>query len=393
MTDAAAPSDDRSPANRGPLARAVDVAGAYSWRLVGIALVVVGVVWLTGQLLVVLVPVAVAALLTRALMPVHRRLRRADLKPGLAATVAVLGFLVVLAAVLGFVGWSVAGEISELGPTLSEGLDDIERWIVEDGPFDVSQADVDEWRATAGDALSSFMQAGGGDSVVSGALLAGEVVIGGVLALIVTFFMLKDGRRGVDAVIARMSPGRRDVTRRAALRAWEAAGGYLRGAALLGLVESVIIGLTLLLVGADLVVAVMLITFLAAFIPIVGAVAAGIVGVLVALATAGIVPAAIVAAVAIVVQQLDNDLLAPVVYGRALQLHPLVILLGIAAGGSLFGFVGTFFAVPVLAVTINAAHEARRPTDDGGELESAEVVETGTREPVTGSAGGRPSCP
>ena len=120
-----------------------------------------------------------------------------------------------------------------------------------------------------------------------------------------------------------------------------------------------IIGVTSLLVGANLVVPVMVVTFLAAFVPIVGAVAAGVVAVLVALVTAGPVPALIVAAVAIVVQQLDNDLLAPVIYGRTLRLHPLVILLGIAAGGSLFGLVGTVFAVPVLAVVLNAAGEVR----------------------------------
>ena len=103
----------------------------------------------------------------------------------------------------------------------------------------------------------------------------------------------------------------------------------------------------------------MVLTVLAAFVPIVGAIVAGTIASLVALVTAGAVPALIVAAVALVVQQLDNELLAPVIYGRAVQLHPLVVLLGIAAGGSLFGVVGTFLAVPVLAVTINAADELR----------------------------------
>ena len=120
------------------------------------------------------------------------------------------------------------------------------------------------------------------------------------------------------------------------------------------------------LVGSSLVVPVMVVTFLAAFVPLVGAIAAGVVAVLVALVTAGPVPALIVAAVAIIVQQLDNDLLAPVIYGRALKLHPLVVLLGIAAGGALFGFVGTVFAVPVLAVAINAVSEIMRdpPVDE-----------------------------
>ena len=314
--------------------------------------------WLTGQLLVVVVPLAVAALLTRALSPVSARLRRSGWRPGLAAAAVLVGFLVALGAVAGAVGVAVAGEIGDLGPTLQEGLDDVERWIVEDGPFDVSQADVDHWREQAGDALSSFVRSGQGN-LVSGAVVAGEMVVGGLLALVVTFFFLKDGRRFIDAAVGRLSDHRRDVARRAGERAWDAAGGYLRGAAVLGFVEAVMIGLALLLAGGSLVAPVMVVTFLAAFVPIVGAVAAGLIAVLVALVTAGPLAALIVAAVALVVQQLDNDVLAPVIYGRALKLHPLVVLVGIAAGGSLFGFVGTVFAVPVLAVVINVVAEIK----------------------------------
>jgi predicted PurR-regulated permease PerM len=338
--------------------RTVRLVAAYSWRLAVIAAVVVGVVWLTGRLLVVVVPVAVAALLARALSPLSARLRRAGWRPALAAVTVLAGFLVALAAVVGAVGVAVAGELGDLGPTLREGLDDVERWIVEDGPFDVSQADVDRWREQAGESLSSFVGSGQG-GLASGALVAGEVLVGGLLALVVTFFMLKDGRRFVDGVIGKLRHDRRDVARRSGDRAWDAAGGYLRGAAVLGVVEGITIGVALLLVGGSLVVPVMVVTFLAAFVPIVGAIVAGVIAVLVALVTAGPTSALIVAGVAIVVQQLDNDLLAPVIYGRALQLHPLVVLLGIAAGGSLFGFVGTVFAVPVLAVAINVVDEVR----------------------------------
>lgn len=108
----------------------------------------------------------------------------------------------------------------------------------------------------------------------------------------------------------------------------------------------------------------MVVTFLAAFVPIVGAAGAGVNAVLVALVTAGPLAALIVAAVALVAHQLDNDLLAPLIYGRALQPHPLVVLLGIADGGALFGFVGTVFAVPVLAVAINVVAEVRSSTTD-----------------------------
>lgn len=373
MSDA--PSREPEPASRRRLVpAAVEVAGAWAWRLVAIGLVVAGLVWLTGQLLVVVVPVAVAALLARALSPVSSRLVAAGWKPALAAAATMLAFLVLLGGALGFVGWAVAGEFDELGTTLTAGVDDVEDWLVDDSPFDVSRADIERWRSQAGEALSSFLESGD-ESVVSGAVLVGEMIVGALLALIVTFFFLKDGRRMVDTFVAAVPAPRRDLARRTAGRAWDAAGGYLRGAAILGGVEALILGLTLLLVGADLVVAVMLVTFLAAFVPIVGAVASGVIAVLVTLVTAGSVPALVVAVVALVVQQLDNDLLAPVVFGRALQLHPLVVLLGIAAGGSLFGIIGTFFAVPFLAVVLNAfdevRHDGERPTH--GPLTASDV--------------------
>jgi len=111
-----------------------------------------------------------------------------------------------------------------------------------------------------------------------------------------------------------------------------------------------------------LVAAVFVVTLVGAFVPIVGAIAAGLVAILATLVTAGPTAAIIVAVVALVVQQLDNDLLAPVIYGKSLQLHPLVILLGIAAGSALFGLVGALLAVPVISVIINVIDESRHPT-------------------------------
>jgi predicted PurR-regulated permease PerM len=105
----------------------------------------------------------------------------------------------------------------------------------------------------------------------------------------------------------------------------------------------------------------MILTFLAAFVPIVGAITAGVVAVLVALVTGGVGSAAIVAIVAIAVQQLDNDVLAPWIYGRALRLHPVVILVSVVAGGALFGIAGTLLAVPVVAVVVNVFKELTVP--------------------------------
>lgn len=336
----------------------LDRWASYAWRLLIVAGAIVAALWLVGRLLVVVIPVAVAVLLARALTPVSSWLRGHRFRPALAALVTVLGFFIVLGGIVTAVGASVVSEFDQLGPTLGEAIDDVEEWLVEDSPFDLDRADLERLREQAGETITDFVSSSQG-SVVSGAIVAAEVVVGVILAIIVTFFFVKDGRRMTDRFVAMLPRPRRDLGGRMLGRAWAALGGYLRGAALLGVVESIVIGVTLLIVGADLVAPVMALTVLGAFIPIVGAVVAGIIAILVALVTAGGAGAIVVAVVAVIVQQLDNDLLAPVIYGRALRLHALVILLGITAGGALFGLVGTFLAVPVLAVVLNMLDEAR----------------------------------
>lgn len=338
--------------------RWVDLLASYAWRLLVIAAASVGVLWLVAQMWVVFAALAVAVLLTRALVTPRAWLGR-RLPGAAAAGIALLGLLVLAATVVVGISIAVAGEVSELGPTISSAVDDIEEWIVEDSPFDVSRRDIDEFRDSFGDRISSGVRDSSG-SIVSGALIAAEVGLSLLLALIITFFALKDGDRFVRWVRGAVPEGSRETADRMARRAWATLGGYLRGAAMLGLVEGVIIGLTLWLVGAELAVPMAVLTFLAAFVPFAGAIAAGGVSVLVALATGGFTAAAIVLVVAVVVQQLDNDLLAPIVYGKALDLHPVVILLSIAGFGALFGVAGAILAVPLTAVAWNVVAEARR---------------------------------
>jgi predicted PurR-regulated permease PerM len=351
----------------------VERLAAYGWRLLVLAAVLVVLRWVLGRLWVIVLALVVATFLARALTGPNRWLRTHGLPASLAAGLTLLGFLGVL--VLG--GWfivpAVTDEFSSLGPTLTEAVDDVQQWLVEDAPVDLDERDIEEFRTQAGDALVDVVSSSGG-SLASGALTAVEAVTGIILGLLATFFFLKDGPKFQRWALARTPAARRDLARRLAGRAWATLGGYLRGAAMLGAIEGAAIGITLAIVGAGLVVPVVILTFAAAFIPFVGAIVAGVVAVLVALATAGFGGAIVVAIVALAVQQLDNDFLAPVVYGRALALHPLIILFSIVAGGALIGFAGTVLAVPVTAVAVNVAAEAGlgRPRADS-ELEAAAV--------------------
>ena len=315
MTDLDTTTPGAAPTARPACTDHVATAAAYSWRLLAIGLFAAGVLWLTGQLLVVVVPLAVAALLTRALSPISSRLRRAGVKPALGAAHHARRLPRRLSS-------PPSGSSGGRSPARSTSSDPRSA----KASTTSSTGSSTTARSTSPGRHRPLARPGRRRPVdvrrlrerpvLSGAIVAGEIVVGALLALIVTFFFLKDGRRFVDPPRSAPAP-RRDrhrprrrprLGRRRRLpprrrRPRRRRSRHHRHS-------------PLWLVGAGLVVPVMVITFLAAFVPIVGAVAAGVIAVLVALVTAGTVPALIVAAVAIIVQQLDNDLLAPVIYGE-----------------------------------------------------------------------------
>jgi predicted PurR-regulated permease PerM len=333
-------------------------AGAYSWRLIGIGIVGWALLKLLTVLWVLLLAAAVAVLLGRALDPVANVLRRRGWPPALVAATTLLGFLLVLGGIMAVLVPAIVDEFSDLGPTLEDAVDDVEDWLVDDSPFDVSRQDIDDFREEASGRFTDGVAAQSG-AVVSGTVVAFEVITGLVLALITTFFILKDGDRFGRWLMTFVPDERKELSRRLAARSWQTLGGYLKGSATLGVIEGLIIGITVWLVGGALAVPVAVITFFAAFLPFAGAILAGAVAVLVTLVTAGFGEALIVLVVAVVVQQFDNDLLAPIVFGKNLSLHPLIVLGAIVAGSTLFGTFGAVLAVPVTAVIINVMAEWR----------------------------------
>jgi putative heme transporter len=336
----------------------IDRLGATSWRLIGIGIVLAVAFWLLAKLWVIVLALAVAVLFARALNGPAEWLRRRGLPPALVAATVIVGFGLVMAGIVASLVPAVAAEFDDLGPTVDDAVDDIERWLVEDSPFDVSRQDVEDFRDQADDRVSEYLSSSSG-TLINGTMVFFEVVTALVLALITSFFILKDGGRFGQWTVSLLPERHRPLVTRLATRAWRTLGGYLRGSAMLGLIEGTIIGLTVFLVGGHLAVPVAVVTFFAAFIPFAGAIVAGLLAVLVTLVTAGPGAAIVVGIVALIVQQFDNDLLAPLVFGRSLELHPLIVLFSLAGGGALLGPIGAVFAVPVSAVVINVIAEAR----------------------------------
>lgn len=341
---------------------------AYAACLVVVGLAVSMVLGVLAQLALVLFPVAVALFATRALSIPAGWLRARGWQSAPAAAVTMVGALLLVVGTVVLIVPPMVDEFSHLGPTLDEGVGEVEDWLVDDSPFDVTRREVEDAEDDIVDRGRDALR-NSEDQVTKGVQTAVTGLAGLLLATILTFFALKDGPRFVHWLDGRTPEARRPHVRVVAEAAWAALGGYLRASALLGLLEAIVIGGTMAVMGAGLVIPVMILTFAAAFVPLVGATVAGVIAVLVTLAAGGLVPALVVAVVAVLVQQLDNDLLAPWIFGRSLELHPAVILLSIAAGTALFGFAGTVLAVPVTATVLTsiAALQGQVDIEAGGE--------------------------
>lgn len=319
-----------------------------AWRILVVLAAFIAVLWLIDKLRVALLPVFVALLIATLLTPIAVRLEQRGVKPLLATLISFLVFFGTLAALGSLVVPRVAEEFGGLSATVAEGIGDIEDWLIE-GPLRLERDDLDDYQSQVGEQAEDFLRSSSG-AIAAGAVAVLEGIAGAVLALVLAFFFVKDGRKFQRWAIDHLPPHRVDLAGALAGRAWRALGSYLQGAAMLGAIEGVALGLAVALVGGSLSVPVGVLTFVSAFFPIAGAVVAGIVAVLVALVTAGVKGAAVVAVVALVVQQFDNDLLAPIVYGRIIRLHPAVILVSLTLGGTIGGIMGAFLAVPFAAV-------------------------------------------
>ena len=326
------------------LRRLSDIA----WRFLVVLAAVVAILWLIDKLRVAFLPVFIALLIATLLTPIAVRLEQRGAKPLIATLIAFIIFFGTLTALGFLVAPRVADEFGGLSTTVAEGINDIEDWLVE-GPLGVERDEIDDYESEVAKQAENFLRSSS-SAIAAGAVAVLEGVAGAVLSLVLAFFFVKDGRKFQRWAVEHLPPHRVELSKALARRAWRALGAYLQGAALLGIVEGIVLGTTIAIVGGSLAVPVGVLTFVSAFFPIAGAVVAGIVAILVALVTAGVKGAIVVAIVALVVQQFDNDLLAPVIYGRIIRLHPAIILVSLTLGGTVGGIMGAFLAVPFAAV-------------------------------------------
>jgi putative heme transporter len=325
-------------------------AAGWAWRLLVCVAAIVAVVALLWYLRVIVLPAIVAVTIAPALAPLEARLRRAGLGRSAAAAALVIGLFVV-AGLIAIVTASVVQEYDELEASVRQGLDDLTEWL-EGDPLNVSfDRDLDSSVTNAWQEASSYL--------VSGARSGVAVLAGIVLVVALLYFILRDGRALWRRIVELLPERDRPRIARAGEEAWRVLGGYVRGTAMIAAIDATLIGLGLWILGVPLAFALAVIIFLGSFIPFVGTTLSGLIAVLVALADGGPWIALIALGIVIGVQFLEGNFLQPVIQSRTVDLHPAVILLAVAAGGSLFGILGAYLAVPVTAVAFAAAAALR----------------------------------
>lgn len=329
---------------------------AWSACLILVGVVVYFFVQGIARLTFVALPVAIALLLTALLFPLTRSLREAGMRPIYATWITMLVALTILVGI----GWLVGARASDEFPNLVQQVQatvrDVQNWLI-NGPLHVKEAQLTSYVDEIATMVNAQRTAITSTVLTAGAV-AFEVLASIVLLLFVTFFLLKDGER-IWAWFCAMFGAVAPRVDRAGRAAWTTLSHYVQGTVAVAAVHGVIMGIVLAGMGVPLWAPLAVLIFFASFIPIVGIFFAGTVATLVTLGAKGPVFALIFLGILIVEQQLENHVLQPLIVGRALNFHPLAIIIVLAVGGILGGIAGAAVAVPIAAVIYRALPELR----------------------------------
>ncbi|GAB3616515.1 AI-2E family transporter [Okibacterium endophyticum] len=328
--------------------RSVRVAAAWSWRLLLIAGMLSVLVFIVIQLRYIVIPLLIAVLVSSLLVPLVTFLVRHRWPRGLAVALAMVGTLAIVTGLLWVAIRQITADFAEVRDRTIVSFDSFKDWLLV-SPLEVTEAELN---AFFGNVMNAVQQDSG--ALVSGALsvgsTVGHVVAGLFLALFSLLFILIDGR-GIWRWIVRLFPRRARLAVDGAGQAgWSTLANYARTQILVATIDAIGIGAGALLLGVPLALPIAVLVFLGAFVPIVGAVVTGAVAVFVALVYNGWVVALLMLGVVLLVQQIEGHVLQPLLMGTAVKVHPLAIVLVVAAGTMLAGIPGALFAVPIAAV-------------------------------------------
>ncbi|QAY68963.1 AI-2E family transporter [Xylanimonas protaetiae] len=328
----------------------IRAAAAWSWRLLLIAAAVASVMWVLGQLKTIIVPVAVALLLTVLLRPFRDGLERWFRLPrGLATAASVVGLVAFVAALVSLAGRQIVAGFTELADQAVAGFDEVREWLAQ-GPLHIDTQQLNSYW----EQFTSSLTSGGPNGILSGALGAattvGHVLVGALIALFCLIFFLVDGRTIWTWLVNLLPVNARERVHQAGRRGLVTLSAYVRTQILVALVDAAGIGIGAAFFVPKLALPLGVLVFVGSFVPIVGAIVTGAIACVVVLVSQGWVAALIMLAIVLLVQQIEGHVLQPFLMGHAVSLHPVAVVLVVAAGSLAAGIIGALFAVPLAAV-------------------------------------------
>jgi predicted PurR-regulated permease PerM len=327
-------------------------------------LLVGGAIWYARS---ATVPLIVAALVSTQLLPLVVWATGRGVPRGLAIAGSLIGFILLLVGLTWLFADALFGNLGDIGEDISEGADQVVVWLRDNNDW------VQQHEGAIRDFLAGILPAaktaanGLLTGVLGGLSFTAQLVSGALLMIVFVLYILTGGDAIWSWIQDRFAGGRRNQAAVAGAAAWNAATGYIRGIALVALIDTTVITLGMLVIGTPHAGTLALLTFVSLFIPILGAWVSGIVTVLVTLAAEGTGAAVAIGAVILIAQQLDSMFVTPLVYQKTVNLHPIVTLTSVIVGSQLLGIVGAFLAVPMVAVgwAVYNALERPRPEPAG----------------------------
>lgn len=331
------------------------------------------IAWLgLGKVWIGLLPILLAILVCTVLWPPVRWLRNHGFPSALAVATTLFGFFAIIGGIFAAMAPSVATQSTELYEKASDGLEKLQTWI-QGPPLNLQVDEVTKW---IDDLMAKIQEQTSNiaSGVATGVSAASNVVITLLVMLVLTFFFLKDGPKFLPMVRRFAGPEVGWHLTEVLSRTWNTLAGYIRAQAIVSLIDAIVIGAGLMLLQVPLAGVLAVLTFFAGFVPIVGAVTAGAVAVLVALVSNGVTTALLVLALVIAVQQLEGNVLSPILQSKAMNLHPVIVLLSVTVGSSLFGIVGAFLAVPIAAaIAVWVRYHSELVSLRAGEITADEI--------------------
>lgn len=327
---------------------ALQTAAAWSWRLMIVGIVAAALYWMLAKISLIVISIMIAALLAGLMSPVVYFLRRNRIHAGIATAITELGLIAGVIGLLALVGQQLTAGFSSLSDQVVEGWNQIVA-MLNNLPIDLGADKIDQYISqlvtTLQDNTSSIL-----NGVASVGSTAADIGTGMIIVLFTLIFFLMEGERIWLFIVKLFPRNARRAVNGAGRRGWTSLVSYVRVQVFVAAVDAIGIGLSAFFLGVPLALPLGVLVFLGSFIPVVGALLTGVIAVLLALVANGLVNALIMLAMVLIVQQIESNILQPLVMGKAVALHPLAVVIVVVAGSMLYGIVGALFAVPVLAV-------------------------------------------